>query len=161
MALVAAASLIAGTSRAQVAPPPTPEAPPGGGVNLGTVPVTAPSPGGVTIGQQPDAEGIKNYVTTGNRTGGKADLPISSVAQDVVVVPQKVIQDQGVTNAREALDNVSGVSNGAFSRNQLDGYTLIRGFPASSFLRNGYADEKAGINAIRYPGSAMPSGSRY
>ena len=140
--------LTARPSSAQTAPTPPPEtaSPSGSSVDIGTVPVTAAAPGGAVIGQQPDAEGIKNVVTTRNRTGGKADLPVSSVAQDVVVVPQKIIQDQGVTNAREALDNVAGVSNTAFSRGQLDGFTLIRGFPVSGILRNGYADEKAGIN---------------
>ncbi len=140
-------TLIAGPSGAQVAPPPAPgpSSSAGTSVDIGTVPVTA-SPTGPVIGQQPDAEGFKNYVTTGNRTGGKADLPVSSVAQDVVVVPQKVIQDQGATSTMQALENVAGVSKSGYTRiGQYDGFTLIRGFPASSFLRNGYYDENAGI----------------
>ena len=116
-------------------------------VNLGTIPVTASAP--LTIGQQPDAEGISNYVTTRNRTGGKADLPASSVAQDVVTVPQKVIQDQADINRQQALENVAGVSSGGYTRNgQYDGFTLARGFPAAGYLRNGFFDEGAGINII-------------
>ena len=130
---------------AQVAPG-TGQPPTGGTtVNLGTIPVTASAP--LTIGQQPDAEGINNFVTTRNRTGGKADLPASSVAQDIVAVPQKVIQDQAVINRQEALQNVAGVSPSAVIQNgDSDGNVLIRGFAPAGFLRNGFFDEGAGIN---------------
>jgi len=145
-AFIVAGSLTAQPVYAQTAPA-APSQPDSGTVNIGTVPVTAQAPEGVTIGQQPDAEGIKDYVTTRSRTGGKADLPDSSVAQDIVVVPQKVIQDQWDTNVREALENVAGTSNSGYSRNgQYDGFGNIRGFPASTFLRNGYYDESSGIN---------------
>ena len=114
-------------------------------VNLGTIPVNAPAP--VTIGQQPNAEGINNYVTTRNRTGGKADLPTTLIPQDIVVVPQKVIQDQGLINRREALENVAGTAPIAQIRNGTDdGFVLIRGFPPSGFLRNGFFDGGTGIN---------------
>ena len=123
--------------------------PPAGGttVNLGTIPVTAAAP--LTIGQQPDAEGINNYVTTRNTTGGKANLPDSSVAQDIQTVPLKVINDQADINRQEALQNVAGVSSGGYTQNgQYDGFTLVRGFPAAGYLRNGFFDEGAGINII-------------
>ncbi len=114
-------------------------------VNLGTIPVTAAAP--LTIGQQPNAEGINNYVVTRQRTGGKADLPNSSIAQDVVTVPLKVIQDQADTSPRQALENVAGVSSGGYTRIGIyDGFELVRGFAPTSFLRNGFFDETSGTN---------------
>ena len=114
--------------------------PPAGGttVNLGTIPVTAPAPNGPTIGQAPDAEGIRDYVVTRNRTGGKADLPNADVAQHVTVVPEKLIIDQADQNLTTATRNVAGVSQSAFaSYSAVDGYQLIRGFPVGTFLKNG------------------------
>ncbi|MDR3763916.1 MAG: TonB-dependent receptor [Acidobacteriota bacterium] len=100
------------------------------------------------IGEAPDAPGKKDYVVTSSTTGSKAELPDSWVAQDVVIVPAKVLDDQNITSAVGAEVNVAGVTNTYPSYYPLDaqGSTYIRGFAVSQTLRNGLWDSQSNGN---------------
>ena len=61
----------------------------------------------------------------------KFAVPLQDTPQSVIVVPDKLIQEQGGTTLRDALRNVSGISitAGEAGGSQGDGFTL-RGFNA-------------------------------
>ncbi|WP_041778062.1 TonB-dependent siderophore receptor [Beijerinckia indica] len=96
----------------------------------------------IPIGEQPDAEGIHNYVVTRTTTGSKAKLPNSFVPQTVATVSRKLMDDQAVRTINEALTNVAGVNNATPGYFPLDQYYVatIRGFPNSMVLRDGLWD---------------------
>jgi iron complex outermembrane recepter protein len=98
------------------------------------------------------------YRVTDSSTGTRTDTPLRDIPQSIQVVPRQVIEDQGVTNLREALRNVPGVSQGTnpSGRGAFD-LPVIRGFSAGSdILRNGLKDptnqyigfEAAGLERI-------------
>lgn len=51
-----------------------------------------------------------NYVVPNVTTATRTDTPIMDIPQSVQVIPQQVIRDQGAINVREALRNISGVT---------------------------------------------------
>ncbi|WP_374306614.1 TonB-dependent siderophore receptor [Methylocella sp.] len=112
------------------------------------VSVTA-SPGipAPVIGQPADAEGFNNVVVARQTTGSKTDAPITDVPQSVVVIPNKIIDDQNITNQADALQNVAGVQIAGFPGYTLNGnYALIRGFSVSEYMLNGMYDQTNAAN---------------
>lgn len=77
-------------------------------------------------------------VTAGTRT----DTPLRDIPQSIQVVPRQVLEDQQVTNLREALKNVSGISQGVNSSSRgFFSVPLIRGFASDDdILRDGLRD---------------------
>ena len=68
----------------------------------------------------------------------------------VTVIPQQVLSDQAVTTVQQAMRDAPGVTVGAGSANdsgQPYSAIFMRGFPATSFLRNGVRslDEDNGV----------------
>ncbi|MEH2392105.1 MAG: TonB-dependent siderophore receptor [Nostoc sp.] len=72
-------------------------------------------------------------------TATKTDTPLRDIPASIQVIPQEVIRDQGATNVREAVRNVSGVTYAASYGNRTEGFT-VRGFNAETFL-NGFRGE--------------------
>ncbi len=104
------------------------------------------NPQGATTEQTPDEE--IEIVVTGERqeegynppnatTATRTDTPLRDVPQSIQVIPQKVIEDQGITRIGDALRNVSGVTPQKDFANISDRFS-IRGFDASRTLRNGF-----------------------
>ena len=70
-------------------------------------------------------------------TATRTDTPLRDIPQSIQVVPQQVIEDQGITRIGDALRNVSGVTRQRDRTNASDRFT-IRGFDQSRILRNGF-----------------------
>ena len=120
-------------------------------------------PGSETQRNEPAAEGEEeiDILVTGEQETGyrvpdtstatRTDTPLRDIPQSIQVVPQQVLQDQQVTNVREALRNVPGVAQGddSSTRGQFVA-PVIRGFNAyTDILRNGLRDPSsvsAGFN---------------
>jgi catecholate siderophore receptor len=88
---------------------------------------------------------------TGNQGGGgyqvtqpsltRMPLPLIDVPQTVNVVPQQVIQDQNVSNVKDALRNIAGISFRAGEGGNQGDTPYIRGFAAQSdIFRDGVRD---------------------
>ncbi|HIK06879.1 MAG TPA: TonB-dependent siderophore receptor [Trichormus sp. M33_DOE_039] len=75
-------------------------------------------------------------------TATKTDTPLRDIPQSIQVVPRQVLEDQQVTNLREALRNVSGVSQGVNSSTRgFFSIPLIRGFASDDdILTDGLRD---------------------
>ena len=69
--------------------------------------------------------------------------PIRDIPQSITVVPQELIQEQGVTNLRNALRNVTGISFQAGEGGGAQGDNLsLRGFNArNDFFLDGIRDQ--------------------
>ncbi|MGF1540839.1 MAG: TonB-dependent siderophore receptor [Pleurocapsa sp.] len=78
-----------------------------------------------------------DYYVPDATTATRTDTPLRDVPQSIQVVPQKVIEDQGITRIGDALRNVSGVTPQRDYANISDRFN-IRGFDASRTLRNGF-----------------------
>ncbi|HEY9876069.1 MAG TPA: TonB-dependent siderophore receptor, partial [Candidatus Obscuribacterales bacterium] len=132
-----------------------------GEANVPTLPATPISPesepSSETIPNQPtspgsrasDNDAVDLVVTAEQETGyrtpnatsaTRTDTPLRDIPQSIQVVPRQVIEDQQVTRVGEAARNVSGVTARQGYGGSTDNYT-IRGFDASSNLRNGFKDE--------------------
>ncbi|MEO1348175.1 MAG: TonB-dependent siderophore receptor [Cyanobacteria bacterium J06635_15] len=82
-------------------------------------------------------EGSRYYEPTAT-TATRTDTPLRDIPQSIQVIPQAVLEDQGVTNLDDALRNASGVTP---SRSNNDGTGLrfiVRGFENASVLRDGF-----------------------
>jgi iron complex outermembrane receptor protein len=55
------------------------------------------------------------------------------------VIPREIIQDQGATNVKETLRNVSGVTYSSSSGNRSEDF-ILRGFDAQQF-ENGFRND--------------------
>ncbi len=104
------------------------------------------TPEGSTAQTQPDEEieiiatgeaEEDNYNVDDATTATRTDTPLRDVPQSIQVIPQKVIEDQGITRIGDALRNVSGVTPQRDFANISDRFS-IRGFDASRTLRNGF-----------------------
>jgi iron complex outermembrane receptor protein len=94
-------------------------------------------------------EGEEEIVATGNQSPGyrvpnastatKTDTPIRDIPASIQVIPREVIRDQGATNIRETVRNVSGITYSSSSGNRGENFVL-RGFEAAQF-ENGYRDD--------------------
>lgn len=88
----------------------------------------------IATGQAEEEDGYDvDEATTATRT----DTPLRDVPQSIQVVPQQVIEDQGVTRISDALRNVSGVTPQRDIGNVSDRFN-IRGFEDARTLRNGF-----------------------
>lgn len=94
-------------------------------------PEPAPAP-------EPGAEELPEVVVTGSGEGYNADSlslpkfqqPLLTTPRSAAVVTQQLMQDQDVTNLRDALRNVSGISIGAGEGSYQGDNFSIRGFHA-------------------------------
>ena len=85
--------------------------------------------------------GTPVYAVPNATTATKTDTPLMQTPASVFVVPQQVLTDQAVTDLQGAVRNAPGVTVGGGSANdsgQPYSALYIRGFPATTFLRNGY-----------------------
>ncbi|WP_094606711.1 Ferrichrome outer membrane transporter/phage receptor [Sporomusa silvacetica DSM 10669] len=102
---------------------------------------------GLSIGQQPNAEGVNNYVVTHSSTGSKSDIDSKYLPQTITVIGQKVLKEQHADTVEKALSNVAGVSvgTGSWSANStnLNPSFNIRGFPSNKFYVDGLYDNSS------------------
>jgi iron complex outermembrane receptor protein len=77
------------------------------------------------------------YVPNANTTT-KTDTALRDTPASIQVIPQKVIKDQGATNVREIVRNVSGVNFSSAAGGRSESF-IVRGFTADIF-RNGFRD---------------------
>lgn len=101
-------------------------------------------PGVATAGDADDAiqvvvtgEQDEGYAPSSASTATRTDTPLRDIPQSIQVVPQEVIEDQGITRIGDALRNVSGVAPTRGRANTGFGFN-IRGFDSSRILRNGF-----------------------
>lgn len=80
------------------------------------------------------------YIAPNATTATRTNTPLRDVPQSIQVIPQQVLRDQQVTRIGEAARNVSGVTPKPGYAGATDNYT-IRGFEASTNLRNGFKDD--------------------
>ena len=74
-----------------------------------------------------------SYRVPNATTATKIDVPIRDIPASIQVIPRQVLEDQRITQVREALANVSGVTpGGAGSQSPVEDF-IFRGF-ADSFL---------------------------
>ncbi len=77
----------------------------------------------------------------GTSSLGKNTQPLVETPQSIVILPQQLIQDQGVTQMRDVLRNVSGISIAAGEGSSQGDNLTIRGFSArSDFFLDGMRD---------------------
>ncbi|MEO1068138.1 MAG: TonB-dependent receptor, partial [Cyanobacteria bacterium J06638_6] len=87
------------------------------------------------------AEPLPGYRVPSAGTGTRTDTVILDVPQGIQVIPQAVIEDQGVTSLGESLRNVSGVNAGRSAASGQGTTPIIRGFESNNILRNGLRDD--------------------
>jgi iron complex outermembrane receptor protein len=118
--------------------------------------VLSVTPEGATTVQEPDEE--IEVIATGQAeedgydaeeatTATRTDTPLRDIPQSIQVVPQEVLEDQGVTRIGDALRNVSGVTIQRDRSNASDRFN-IRGFDNSRTLRNGFRSGNISGNTI-------------
>lgn len=79
----------------------------------------------------------EGYSVPDASTATRTDTPLRDIPQSIQVIPQKVIEDQQVTDITDALRNVSGVTPGP-DRSYGGDFYNIRGFLNQRNLRNGF-----------------------
>lgn len=83
---------------------------------------------------------VAGYRAQRSATATRTDVPIERTPVAVQVVPDKVIEDQGVVELRDTYRNASGVqidfTGGNVSGTEI---AIIRGFPVFNLYRNGFA----------------------
>jgi len=119
---------------------------------------------------QKASDKLETVVVTGSRyktdhalTATKTDTPILITPVNVQVVTQQVLQDEQVISINQALQNVSGISEGGGGANnngQQFSTVRIRGFESDAFLIDGtrvysfgsdsdlYTEQFAGIDSV-------------
>ena len=104
------------------------------------------TPESTTAEQEPDEEieiiatgeaEDDDYYVPDATTATRTDTLLRDIPQSIQVVPQEVIEDQGITRISDALRNVSGVTPQRDIANVNDRFS-IRGFDNSRTLRNGF-----------------------
>ena len=103
--------------------------------------VLAVTPGVAQAGAEDDAIQLvvtgeeDGYVVPNATTATRTDTPLRDIPQSIQVIPQEVLEDQGVIRLNDALRNASGVvSSSADQRGQR---FIVRGFNGATVLRNG------------------------
>jgi len=81
-----------------------------------------------------------DYRRSNASTATKTDTPIMETPFSVKVVPQQVLKDQQAVRIDKALQNVSSVQAFPFNQQQTDEF-LLRGFPTTSYYRDGFRFE--------------------
>lgn len=114
---------------------------------------TPPTSSTTAIDLLAPAENAIRIVVTGDRetyrvsessVGTRTDADIRDVPQSIQVIPQQVIEDQGIQEIGDALRNVSGVVQAERASTPLPGISaIIRGFETTNVLRNGLRDTNA------------------
>lgn len=115
------------------------------GFVLGVVPGTEQT--GSTEQTEADADAIQ-VVVTGEQEEGyyvpdastatRTDTPLRDVPASIQVVPQQVLEDQGIVEYRDALENVGGVTlDGQYGGTDA-GSIILRGFSQDTNFRNGF-----------------------
>jgi len=87
------------------------------------------------------AEPLPRYRVPTASAGTRTDTDILDVPQGIQVIPEEVLEDQGVTSLGEALRNVSGVNAGRSAASGQATTPIIRGFETNNILRNGLQDD--------------------
>jgi iron complex outermembrane recepter protein len=114
----------------ETAEAPAPEAP--------ETAVPEPLPDAIRIVVTGDRE---TYRVAESSVGTRTDADIRDIPQSIQVIPQQVLEDQGVQEVGDALRNVSGVVQAERASTPLPGISaLIRGFESNNVLRNGLRD---------------------
>lgn len=130
-------------ARAQTAgSPPTPPASSAPGASDATTPAAGaplqlPT---VSVEGQPSAGAGTDY-NADRSSLTKLTEPLRDTPQTVTIVPQQLMEDQGVTTLRDALRNVTGISLNAGEASRQGDSLTIRGFTASNdFYLDGMND---------------------
>ncbi|MBN9561237.1 MAG: TonB-dependent siderophore receptor [Alphaproteobacteria bacterium] len=90
---------------------------------------------------QVSVEGNQAGYQTSLPSLSKLTQPLLDTPQSISVIPQQLMQDQGVTNMRDALRNVPGISLGAGEAGAQGDNLTIRGFSArNDFYLDGMRD---------------------
>lgn len=88
----------------------------------------------IATGEQTEDDYSVPDATTATRT----DTPIEDIPASIQVVPQPVLEDQGIVEYRDALENVGGVTlDGQYGGTDA-GSIIIRGFSQDTNFRNGF-----------------------
>ncbi|ESA35145.1 hypothetical protein N836_13180 [Leptolyngbya sp. Heron Island J] len=82
----------------------------------------------------------EGYNPSSATTATRTDTPLRDIPQSIQVVPRQVIEDRNVRTITEAVETVSGVVEDFRFFNGTSGSRRIRGFTASSTLRNGFPE---------------------
>ncbi|MBE9168617.1 TonB-dependent receptor [Pleurocapsales cyanobacterium LEGE 06147] len=114
--------------------------------------VLSVTPEGTTADTEPDeeidviatGEGGESYYVPDASTATRTDTPIRDIPQSIQVVPRQVIEDQKASRLREALRNVSGVSEAGNFGGAIDSFN-IRGFATFNTLRDGFKIGQGGL----------------
>ena len=119
-------------------------------VPVAEVEVTADKQNKLAIGQQPNAEGINNYVVTKSSTGSKSDVANKDLPQSITVVGQKIMKEQNNKTVADALTNVAGVTVAQAVPNYWYNTSFnIRGFG------NGFSSDNIFVNGLWDPCISM------
>ncbi|NJK49561.1 AMIN domain-containing protein [Candidatus Gracilibacteria bacterium] len=102
------------------------------------------------------------YRVPDTSTATRTDTPIRDIPQSIQVIPRQVLEDQKTTRLREALRNVSGVSE-AFNFGGTTDSFIIRGFAQFNTLRDGFRIGQGGretanlerIEVLKGPASVL------
>ncbi|NEQ31411.1 MAG: TonB-dependent receptor plug domain-containing protein, partial [Leptolyngbya sp. SIO4C5] len=110
----------------------------GGNLVLGVVPGLAIAGAGdsdaIRIGVEGEQAG-SDYVVPNASTATRTDTPLRDIPQSIQVIPEAVLEDQGVIRLNDALRNVSGVVSSSLDQRGQD--FIVRGFSGSTVLRDG------------------------
>ncbi len=82
----------------------------------------------------------ETYRVSESSVGTRTDTDIRDVPQSIQVIPEQVLEDQGVRTVGESMQNTAGISTGRVSSDSLATQLVIRGFPTDNILRNGLRD---------------------
>jgi iron complex outermembrane receptor protein len=110
-------------------------------------------PAALPLQVPPPSENAIRIIVTGERetyrvsesaVGTRTDTDIRDVPQAIQVIPQQVLEDQGIQEIGDALQNASGVVQAERASTPLPGISaIIRGFETNNVLRNGLRDTNA------------------
>lgn len=78
----------------------------------------------------------EGYSPSDATTATRTETPLRDIPQSIQIIPQQILEDQQVTQLREATRNVSGVIEGSNFGNSGDAF-LIRGFQTNNILLDG------------------------
>lgn len=96
----------------------------------------------VTVTDEPD-----NYRVPNASAATRTEAAIRDVPQSIQVIPQQVLEDQGITQLGESLRNVSGISPTGRTTDSFGDYFTIRGFSSGRvFLVDGFRNPFGGNN---------------
>ncbi|MGD1936561.1 MAG: TonB-dependent siderophore receptor [Cyanophyceae cyanobacterium] len=131
------------------------DAPPTANVSSGAAGLTlAVTPGAPGSGADDDAIEIgvtgqeEGYFAPESTVGTRTNTPLRDVPQSIQVIPQEILEDQGVIRLNDAIRNASGVVLG---ENEPRGQRFnIRGFDSASVLRDGVRLSNGGNGNIGF-----------